>query len=106
MTKDHINPAHHKNVVAGMQYVEVMEHVLKPPITISETLRAHGVPKEVITEVEAQQYIGLIRGNAFKYALRMGKKDDPAQEAGKAAWYSSELHRFMSKLNEENKKGS
>ena len=49
-----------------------------------------------------EQYIGCLRGNMIKYNARLGLKDDIGQDAGKLAWYSRELHDFVSKENSSN----
>jgi hypothetical protein len=33
-------------------------------------------------------FVAFCRGNAIKYAWRTGAKDDAAQDAAKAAWYT------------------
>lgn len=42
-----------------------------------------------------EEYIGYLRGNILKYTSRLGKKDDIAQDAGKLAWYSQELTKYL-----------
>ena len=46
---------------------------------------------EAINVIEAFD-LGFCLGNAIKYILRAGKKDDKAQDLRKAIWY---LHREM-----------
>lgn len=50
---------------------------------------------EVIDFLQAkltkEEFIGYLKGNALKYGARMGKKDSPATDAGKMAWYASKL---------------
>jgi hypothetical protein len=60
-----INPPHYKDIVPGMQYMEMMQYML------------HG--KE---GVEAH-----LLGQVYKYMMRNGKKDDDLQEYEKAKWY-------------------
>ena len=65
-------PPHYQNIIPGMQYMEMMQYMLKG-----------------YTGVEAH-LMGLI----YKYAMRDGKKDDQAQEAGKIKWYVDFLLAF------------
>lgn len=37
------------------------------------------------------EFIGYLKGNALKYASRIGKKGDPDIDAGKMAWYAMKL---------------
>lgn len=39
------------------------------------------------------EYRGFLKGNAIKYLCRIGKKDEPSQEAAKAGWYVKELEK-------------
>jgi hypothetical protein len=38
-----------------------------------------------------EEYIGYLKGNALKYASRIGKKGAPDIDAGKMAWYAMKL---------------
>jgi hypothetical protein len=38
-----------------------------------------------------EEYIGYLKGNALKYASRIGKKGAPDIDAGKMAWYATKL---------------
>ena len=38
-----------------------------------------------------EEFIGYLKGNALKYASRMGKKGDADVDAGKMAWYALKL---------------
>jgi hypothetical protein len=38
-----------------------------------------------------EEYQGHLKGQIWKYLLRAGKKDNKAQEAGKAKWYLERL---------------
>lgn len=66
LTKDtidsQINPAHYKDIVPGMQYMEMMQYML-PDIS------SH------------------LLGQVYKYLMRDGKKDNSLQERRKALWY-------------------
>ena len=64
-----VNPAHYKEIVPGMEYFDMMDYILKD----WKGSQAHAL------------------GNAYKYLMRLGKKDDPAQELGKAIWYLERL---------------
>jgi hypothetical protein len=50
---------------------------------------------ETIDFIEAkltrEEYIGYLKGNALKYASRIGKKGAPDIDAGKMAWYAMKL---------------
>lgn len=43
-----------------------------------------------------EEFIGYLKGNALKYASRMGKKGDPNIDAGKMAWYAMKLRDVLS----------
>lgn len=60
--RDPINPDHYKEVVPGLQYMEMMQYML--PDVSSHLL-----------------------GQVFKYLCRNGKKDESEQELRKALWY-------------------
>ena len=62
---DAINPSHYKEVVPGMQYMQMMQYMLAQ-----------------YTGVEAH-----LMGHIYKYLMRNGKKDDELQELRKALWY-------------------
>jgi len=62
--KEAINPTHYKGVIGEFQYIECMEFVLGKD----------GLYKHLL-------------GQAYKYMLRLGKKDAESQELGKAIWY-------------------
>jgi len=66
---DAINPSHYKDVVPGMQYMEMMVHMLP--------------------DVESH-----ILGQVYKYLMRNGKKDEELQELKKAQWYLNALVNF------------
>ena len=82
---DPVNPAHYKSALVipasqigrhidpetgdlTLQYVECMEYMLTP-----------------------EEFVGHMKGQAFKYLMRLGKKDTPSQDAAKAAWYPNWL---------------
>lgn len=48
-------------------------------------------PWDVIDTWPREQRIGYYRGNALKYLMRFGSKDDPRQEALKAEHYCRKL---------------
>lgn len=56
-------------------------------------------PWDVIANWPQAQQIGFFRGNALKYLMRAGAKDDPLQEIKKARHY---LDRLIELLGEEN----
>jgi hypothetical protein len=48
-------------------------------------------PWDVVATWPIEQQIGFFRGNAVKYLLRVGSKDEPLQEIRKAAHYIEKL---------------
>lgn len=48
-------------------------------------------PWDVIDTWSREQRIGFYRGNALKYIMRMGAKDEQVQEIGKAQHYLQKL---------------
>lgn len=87
---DAINPKHYKGTL------------VIPPELIKDYIQADGslsleyidVMRFMMTQ---EEFIGHLKGQAFKYQLRLGKKDDPVQELGKAGWYLDRLGKFLSK---------
>jgi hypothetical protein len=87
---DAINPKHYQGVLVipaerakevqqpdgsiSLQYIEVMEFMMTP-----------------------EEFKGHLKGQAWKYMLRLGGKDDPVQELGKSAWYVNYLKNFFSR---------
>jgi hypothetical protein len=85
---DAINPKHYQGVLVipfdrvashtdphgniSLQYIEVMEYMMT-----DEEFRGH------------------LKGQAWKYMLRLGAKDDEVQELGKASWYVEYLRNFF-----------
>mgnify|MGYP003705464777 CR=1 FL=1 len=53
------------------------------------------VMETVLTE---QEFIGFLKGNMIKYAMRAGHKGDAKQDLEKALWY---LQRRINKMKEE-----
>jgi hypothetical protein len=70
-----VNPDHYKEIVPGYQYFDVMDHMLKD----WKGSQAHAF------------------GNALKYQMRLGKKDDVVQEIEKAIWYLERLKQDVAK---------
>jgi hypothetical protein len=70
-----------------MNYNENKEMVHSPDHYKSGKLEA--------IDVIEQFKLDFCLGNAIKYILRTGKKDDPRQDIDKAIWY---LNRFKNKL--------
>jgi len=68
-TQDAVNPKHYKEILPGYEYFDIMDHVLIG----WEGSQAHAL------------------GQAYKYIMRLGKKDDPVQELDKAIWYLNRL---------------
>jgi len=63
-----VSPAHYKEIIPGYEYMDLMEHMLG-----FEGVVAH------------------LKGQIYKYMMRMGKKDNIRLEAGKIAWYAKRL---------------
>ena len=70
--KDAINPPHYKDVVPGMQYMEMMVYMLAG-----------------LDGVESH-----LKGQVYKYLMRCGKKDEALQELKKAKWYLDALVKY------------
>jgi len=64
------HPAHYK--VGGMETIDFIKAKLTP-----------------------EEYRGYLKGTVLKYASRIGHKDDPATDAGKLNWYSTELTQVL-----------
>lgn len=41
-------------------------------------------------------FVAFLRGQVIKYNWRLGRKDDPAQDAGKARFYAAKLEEVLS----------
>ena len=41
------------------------------------------------------EYMGFLKGNALKYRLRAGKKDNLKQDIAKAEWYEAAYERYV-----------
>ncbi len=52
-------------------------------------------PWDVIDSWPLDQQVGFHRGNALKYIMRAGSKDDPLQEIRKAAHYLCKLEEIL-----------
>lgn len=63
--KDAINPEHYQGIVGNYQYIECMEFILGV-----SGLKDH------------------LKGQIYKYMMRMGKKDSEKQELDKVIWYA------------------
>jgi hypothetical protein len=72
---DAVDPAHYKEIVPGYQYFDIMDHMLKD----WKGSQAHAF------------------GNALKYQMRLGKKDNVVQEIDKAIWYLERLKQDVAK---------
>ena len=64
--------------------------------TNSHYLKMDIQPWDVIDTWPLEQQVGFYRGNALKYLLRMGSKDESAQEIAKAGHY---CHKLVEVLN-------
>jgi hypothetical protein len=54
-------------------------------------------PWDVVDTWSHDQKLGYYRGNAIKYLMRMGKKDNPLTEAAKAGHYVQKLLEVLTK---------
>jgi len=71
---DHyVSGKHYNDVVPGMQYMQMMQHMLNGK-----------------SGVEAHLF-----GQVYKYLMRAGKKDDYEQDIRKARWYTNCLVKFV-----------
>lgn len=68
--EDAINPGHYRQ--GGIECIEAIQAALTP-----------------------EEFRGYLKGQIFKYGWRMGRKDAPAQEAGKLHWYAERLKNFL-----------
>jgi hypothetical protein len=94
--KEVIDPKHYQEVVPGFQYIHTMEYILKPRLALIKKLsEEYGVPDELLKEIDALPMVGHLRGQAFKYQMRSGKKDAVLQENKKAAWYLNYLNEYL-----------
>jgi hypothetical protein len=85
---DPINPDYYKGVLVipkhrlaefttpsgdiSLEYMDLMEFVMTP-----------------------DQFEGHLKGQVWKYLLRLGGKDDPVQEVKKSSWYLTRLVKFI-----------
>lgn len=60
-------------------------------------------PWDVVDTWPLEQKIGYYRGNALKYVMRMGNKDDRLKEAKKIRHYADKLIESLEEFNKENK---
>jgi hypothetical protein len=86
---DHINPNHYKGVLV-IPAARVNE--FRDPVTGDISLQYIEVMEFTLTK---EEYIGHLKGQYFKYLLRLGKKDDRVQELSKAEWYVNRLKKFF-----------
>jgi len=61
-------------------------------------------PWDVVDTWPIEQRIGYYKGNAIKYLMRLGAKDEPLQEAEKGAHYIQKLVEVLTENTEEHKK--
>ena len=73
-----VNPQHYKDIIPGYEYFDLMDYMLEG----WKGSQGHAL------------------GNAYKYLMRLGKKDNDVQELGKAIWY---LERLKTDLEERGK---
>ena len=58
-------------------------------------------PWDVIDTWPIEQQIGFHRGNALKYTMRLGAKDDAAQEVKKAQHYLTKLVEILTHASQQ-----
>ena len=66
--KDMVNSPKHYRLFPNMEVIDIIETVLTK-----------------------KEFIGYLKGNALKYRLRAGHKDNTEQDIEKAKWYEAEL---------------
>jgi hypothetical protein len=86
----------HKHAVAEAEYKKAVaeaEAAKADMVNHPPHYKAGGI--ETIDFIEAkltrEEFIGYLKGNALKYASRIGKKGAPDIDAGKMAWYATKL---------------
>ena len=87
---DAINPKHYQGVLVIPK--ERVQAVTQPDGSIS--LQYIEVMEFMMSE---EEFKGHVKGQAWKYLLRLGGKDDEVQELGKAGWYVNYLRGFFSR---------
>jgi len=85
-----VNPAHYKGILVIPK--DRIQEFIQPNGDLS--LEYIDVMQFIMTE---EEFIGHLKGQAFKYQFRLGKKDDSVQELKKSNWYLDYLGRFLSK---------
>ena len=68
-----VDPAHYKSIIPGYEYFDLMDYMLEG----WKGSQGHAL------------------GNAYKYLMRLGKKDNSVQELGKAIWYLERLKKDL-----------
>jgi hypothetical protein len=56
-------------------------------------------PWDVVDTWPLEQRLGYYRGNAIKYLMRLGRKDNPVQEVEKAQHYLEKLIHTLKETN-------
>tara|TARA_R110000764_G_scaffold178394_1_gene264572 strand:- start:105 stop:383 length:279 start_codon:yes stop_codon:yes gene_type:complete len=69
------------------QYIYQQE-VSRPPHYSDGSIEAIDALQSMLTE---EQFIGFLRGNAFKYQWRCEKKGSPKKDLEKAQWFLNKL---------------
>jgi predicted transcriptional regulator len=88
MANDAINPKHYQGVLVIP--AERVTDLVQPDGSIS--LQYIEVMEFMMTE---EEFKGHLKGQAWKYLLRLGSKDEEVQELGKSKWYISYLQNFF-----------
>jgi hypothetical protein len=84
---------------------------MKEVVTVGNSYESESVhykemgvePWDVIDTWPLEQKIGYYRGNALKYVMRMGNKDDRLKEAKKIRHYADKLIESLEECDKENK---
>jgi len=91
----------HKHAVVEAEYKKAVaeaEAAKADLVNHPPHYKAGGI--ETIDFIEAkltrEEFIGYLKGNALKYASRVGKKDNADIDAGKMAWYAMKLRDMLS----------
>lgn len=87
---DAINPKHYQGVLV-IPKDRIVDHI-DPDGNI--TLQYIEVMEYMMTE---EEFRGHLKGQAWKYMLRLGSKDDEVQELDKSSWYVTYLRNFFSR---------
>ena len=89
--KDAINPSHYQ------QALFIPKELVKDYLDAEGNLRLQYIELMQFTLTE-EEFKGHLKGQIWKYLLRLGKKDEASQEAEKSSWYSTYLTKFLKQI--------